>query len=311
MSSMTEFTILSSDGKSTIRCREYRPDTEAKGILQIAHGIAEHIERYDAFSKHIADNGYIVVINDHLGHGKSLIQNEEQGSLGRDVVWENLVDDMRKLHDYTASRFRGIPYYLLGHSMGSFLTRTYLIRHRTGLDGAILSGTGQQNKALVTGGLVLSKIEIQRNGPHYKSKLLNDIAFGKYNDSFGHTRTPYDWLSRDQSVVDDYIDDPQCGFIPSAGLFHQMMRGVDYITNRKNVARMKKSLPIYFISGDKDPVGENGKGVIRAYKSFLKAGMGDVTMKLYHDGRHEMLNELNRDEVFQDVLTWLDGKTGK
>ena len=195
--------------------------------------------------------------------------------------------------------------------MGSFLVRTYLIRHRSGLDGAILSGTGQQQKALVSGGLLLSKMEIKRHDVNYKSKLLNDIAFGKYNDSFGHTRTPYDWISRDEAVVDEYIADPMSAYIPSAGLFHEMMRGIAFITNQKNVARMKKTLPVYFFSGDKDPVGENGKGVMRAYKSFLNAGMTDVTMKLYHDGRHEMINELNRDEVFRDVLSWLDGKTGR
>jgi len=310
MASMTEFTFLSSDGKSQIYCREYRPASEAKGILQIAHGIAEHIGRYDALASFLADNGYIVVCNDHLGHGLSIVPGEEQGTYGKGGTWETVVEDMKTLHDKTAGRFRGKPYYLMGHSMGSFLARTYMIRHRTGLDGVILSGTGHQHKALVAGGLMLSKMEIQRHSVNYKSKLLNDVAFGKYNDSFGHTRTPYDWISRDESVVDEYIADPMCAYIPSAGLFHEMMRGLDFITNRKNIGRMKKTLPVYFFSGDKDPVGENGKGVIRAYKCFLKAGMTDVTMKLYHDGRHEMIHELNRDEVFRDILAWLDGKVG-
>ena len=310
MASMTEFSFLSSDGMTSIRCREYRPDGEAKGIVQVAHGIAEHIGRYDALARFLSGNGYIVVCNDHLGHGGSIVPGEEAGTFGKHGVWETVVEDMKTLHDNTATRFRGKPYYLFGHSMGSFLARTYLIRHRSGLDGAVLSGTGQQSKALIAGGQMLSRMEIRRHGVNFRSKLLNDVAFGKYNDSFGHTRTPYDWISRDEAVVDEYAADPLCGFTPSAGLFYEMMRGIDYITNRKNVARMKKTLPVLFLSGDKDPVGENGKGVIRAYKSFLKAGMTDVTMKLYHDGRHEMLNELNRDEVFRDILNWLDGKTG-
>jgi len=310
MSGMTEFTFLSSDGKSNVYCREYRPDGEAKAVVQIAHGIAEHIGRYDDFSRFLADNGYIVVGNDHLGHGRSLVPGLEQGTYGEGGTWEKVVEDMKTLHDTTAGRFRGKPYFLFGHSMGSFLARTYIIRNRSGLDGAVLSGTGQQAKALVSAGLALSEMEIKRHNVNYTSELLNKIAFGKYNDSFGHTRTPYDWISRDEAVVDEYIADPMSAYVPSAGLFREMMRGIRFITNRKNVARMKKTLPVLFMSGDRDPVGENGKGVIRAYKSFLKAGMTDVTMKLYHEGRHEMLNELNRDEVFRDVLAWLDGKTG-
>lgn len=310
MAVMSESTFLSCDGKTSIYYRECRPEGEAKAIVQIAHGIAEHVDRYDVFARFLADNGYIVVYNDHLGHGRSLVPGEEQGSYGEGGTWEKVVEDMHILHDNTAARFRGKPYFLFGHSMGSFLARTYIIRYRSGLDGVILSGTGQQPKTLVMGGKLLSSMEIRRRGVSYKSELLNNVAFGKYNDSFGHVRTPYDWISRDEAVVDEYIADPMSGFIPSAGLFHEMMRGIEFISNRKNIARMKKSLPVYFLSGDKDPVGENGKGVIRVYKSFLKAGMSDVTMKLYHNGRHEMLNELNRDEVFRDVLAWLDGKVG-
>jgi len=310
MVSMTESAFLSSDGKSRIYYREYRPSHEAKGIVQIAHGIAEHVMRYDDLARFLADNGYIVVCNDHLGHGKSLVPGLEAGTYGEGVTWENVVEDMKTLHDTTAGKYRGKPYYLLGHSMGSFLTRTYLIRYRSGLDGAILCGTGQQTKALVTSCLVMSRMEIRRHGVNYKSKLLNDIAFGKYNDSFGHTKTPFDWICRDEAIVDEYVADPLCGYTPSAGLFYELMRGIEFVTNRKNVSRMKKTLPVIFFSGDRDPVGDFGKGVIRAYKSFLKAGMSDVTMKLYHEGRHEILNELNREEVFRDIVTWLDGKSG-
>lgn len=310
MVSMTESTFLSSDGKSRIYYREYRPAGEAKGIVQIAHGIAEHIVRYDSLARFLADNGYIVVCNDHLGHGQSLVPGLDIGTYGDNGTWEKVVEDMKSLHDSTAGKYRGKPYYLLGHSMGSFLTRTYLIRYRSGLDGAILCGTGQQQKPLVSGAMLVSQMEIRRHGVNYKSKLLNDIAFGKYNDSFGHTRTPFDWICRDEAIVDEYVADPLCGYIPSAGLFYEMMRGISFITTRKNVSRMKKNLPVLFLAGDKDPVGDFGKGVIRAYKSFLKAGMSDVTMKLYHEGRHEILNELNREEVFRDILAWLDGKSG-
>ena len=213
--------------------------------------------------------------------------------------------------EVVAERFPGKPYILFGHSMGSFLARTYLIQYKSGLDGAIISGTGQQSRALVTGGRLMSALEMRRHGATYKSTLLNNMAFGSYTKKLGHVRTPSDWLSRDESVVDQYIEDPLSGFVPSAGLLHDMMEGIEFISKPKNIAKMKKDLPILFFSGDCDPVGEQGRGVTRAYKAFRKAGMTSVTMKLYHGGRHEMLNEINKDEVYQDILHWLNGISGK
>ena len=221
------------------------------------------------------------------------------------------MQDIRSLHDKTAAKYPGKPYFIFGHSMGSFLTRTYLIRFRTGLDGAVISGTGHQSPALVSAGKVMSAIDIRRNGSMHKSDFLNKMAFGTYNDKFENPRTSSDWLSRDEAAVDLYNEDPLCGFVPTAGLLHDMMNGIAFVIQPKNIARMKKDLPILFVSGDCDPVGEQGRGVIRAYKCFLKAGMKDVTMKLYHGGRHEMLNETNRAEVYEDVLSWLNSKTGK
>ena len=310
MSRMSESTFLSSDGRTQLYCREYLPDGEALGIVQLVHGIAEHIARYDGFASFLADNGYIVVCHDQLGHGKSAPDEESLGFFSEENGWEKAVQDIRTLHDATAAKFPGKPYFLLGHSMGSFLARTYLIRFRAGLDGAVISGTGQQPGALVQGGKLMSALESRRHGPKYKSPLLNKLAFGSYNDKLDAIRTTYDWLSRNETVVDAYNEDPLCGFLPTAGLMHDMMSGNEFIGRQKNISRMKKDLPIMFVSGDCDPVGEQGKGVIRVYKSFLKAGMTDVTMKLYHGGRHEMLNETNKDEVYQDILAWLNGKSG-
>ena len=163
----------------------------------------------------------------------------------------------------------------------------------------------------MTGGRLMSALEMRRHGATYKSTLLNNMAFGSYTKKLGHVRTPSDWLSRDESVVDQYIEDPLSGFVPSAGLLHDMMEGIEFISKPKNIAKMKKDLPILFFSGDCDPVGEQGRGVTRAYKAFRKAGMTSVTMKLYHGGRHEMLNEINKDEVYQDILHWLNGISGK
>lgn len=311
MARMSEFTFLSSDGQTALSAREYLPEGDPIGIVQIVHGIAEHIARYDAFAAFLAEHGYIVVLHDQLGHGKSVPDEAHLGFFSEENGWEKAVQDIRSLHDKTAAKYPGKPYFIFGHSMGSFLTRTYLIRFRTGLDGAVISGTGHQSPALVSAGKVMSAIDIRRNGPMHKSDFLNKMAFGTYNDKFENPRTSSDWLSRDEAAVDLYNEDPLCGFVPTAGLLHDMMNGIAFVTQPKNIARMKKDLPILFVSGDCDPVGEQGRGVIRAYKCFLKAGMKDVTMKLYHGGRHEMLNETNRAEVYEDVLSWLNSKAGK
>jgi len=218
---------------------------------------------------------------------------------------------MLKLHDRTAARFPGRPYFLLGHSMGSFLVRTYIIRTNKGLDGVILSGTGDSRRFSLLAGRLAVRWESRRNGITYRSKMLDRKAFGKYNARIPNPRTDYDWLSRDNAVVDAYIADPLCGGIASAGLFRDMLDGIGFLIRPRNLARMKKELPVYFLSGDCDPLGEYGEGVIRTYRRFLKTGMTNVTMKLYHGARHEIINELNRGEVYEDILEWLDGKVGR
>ena len=311
MARMSESTFLSSDGKSELYYREYVPDGAAVGIVQIVHGIAEHIARYDRFARFLAENGYIVVAHDQLGHGKSIADDSSMGFFAEKNGWDTAVQDIRILHNMTVEKYPGKPYFLFGHSMGSFLARTYLIRFRSGLDGAVLSGTGQLKGAVVTVGRMVSHMEVRRHGPRYKSDRLNKMAFGSYNKKLGSVRTGYDWLSRDESAVDMYDEDPLCGFVPSAELLDDMLSGIAFIANPKNISRMKKDLPVMFLSGDCDPVSERGKGVIRSYKSFLKAGMTDVTLKLYHGGRHEMLNEINSAEVFQDILFWFNLKAGR
>ena len=308
---MSESTFLSADGKTPIRYREYMPEGEAKAIVQIAHGIAEHIERYDAFARFLGENGFIVVLNDHLGHGASILAPEDMGYFSDEDGWGIAVEDMHTLHDLSCARFPGKPCYLFGHSMGSFLARTYIIRYQSGLDGVILSGTGHQPRALIQGGLVLAALETKRKGRRYKSRLLYDVAFGSYNKGIVKLRTNCDWLSRDEATVDAYIADARCGWIPSVGMYADMFSGIDFITRSQNLKKMKKTLPVHFLSGDCDPVGEKGKGVVRAWQAFRKAGMKDVTIQFYPKGRHEMLNELNRDEVYDDILKWLNARCGK
>ena len=300
--------LKSNNGYTNLRLRFCRPDGAPRGIVQIAHGIAEHVERYDGFAEFLAEHGFLVVANDHLGHGKSIHDPSEQGYFAELGGWHLVVEDMRKVYNLIHEGNLGLPYFLFGHSMGSFLTRTYLIRFRDDLTGAILSGTGQTPRGLVTAGRRMAQAIISRHGGKYKSMALNNMAFGKYNKGFDHPRTKYDWLSRDGAVADQYIEDPLCGFVPTAGLFADMMAGIAFNQDTDNLGRMRKDLPVYFMSGDRDPVGADGKGVFQAYQSFLNAGMLDVTLKLYAAGRHEMLNELNKEQVYQDILWWIEGR---
>ena len=308
MPSFTDSSFLSANGKSMIRVRRCTPDDTPRAVIQLTHGIAEHVERYDAFAAFLAAHGFLVVANDHLGHGKSAASDEELGFFSPVRGWDMAVSDMRTLYVATQAEFPALPYFLLGHSMGSFLVRSYLCKYPGGLAGAIISGTGQQPGLILTAGKAAGKLEIRRHGPQYRSAFLNNLAFGSYNKRCKPQRTEYDWLSRDEAVVDAYVADPLCGFIPSAGLLTDMLGGIQYMETPANVRNMDKAMPVLFFAGEADPVGDYGKGVKKAYASFLAAGMEDVTLKLYPDCRHECLNELNKDEVYADVLAWLESK---
>lgn len=308
MPSFQDFYFQSSTGRTSIHALKCVPDGKPRAVVQIAHGIAEHIDRYRPFMEFLADNGFVAAGNDHLGHGKSIRVPEEQGFFAEKDGWWRVVDDMDKLHDIMSKEYPELPYVLFGHSMGSFLTRTYLIKHPDKYDGVILSGTGHQSPALVLGGNVAASVMAKLNGAMGDGTKLDLLAFGSYLIKIENPRTKFDWLSRDAEQVDKYIADPLCGFVGKIGLYRDMMQGIKFITDKKNIAQMNKEKPVYFMSGDGDPVGDYGKGVERAYKAFCDAGLHDVFMRLYPGGRHEMLNETNKEQVYQDILNWLNEK---
>lgn len=305
MAVFSEFTFPSKDGSHRIACYQWSPEGEIRAVVQIVHGVVEHMGRYGAFARFLADRGYLVVGGDHLGHGKT-VDDGKYGYLGRKNGWTLATADVRSLRVLMGERCPGVPYFLFGHSMGSFLVRTYLCAYPGTVSGAILSGTGQEKAALVAAGRALASAVCALKGPDTVSDLVYDLALGGYNRQFRPNRTSADWISRDEAVVDSYLADPFCTFKPTAGLFRDMMEGLQYISNRKNLAMMDPGTPVYLFSGDNDPVGANGKGVEKVYGYFKAAGTTDLTMKLYPGGRHEMLNEINRDEVCADVLAWLE-----
>jgi alpha-beta hydrolase superfamily lysophospholipase len=309
MPKINEFFYSSSDGKSRIHAMEWVPEeVKPVAVLQIAHGVAEYIGRYDAFARYLADQGIVVVGNDHLGHGQSTTATPV--FFGQQDGWTHVVDDIYGLHQRVKKNYPHLPYFLMGHSMGSFLARTYLIRYPGTVDGAIIMGTGWQSGTVVTAGSVVGKCEANRLGRNGVSPLVNHLGFGPYNKPFAPNRTEFDWLSADTDNVDRYIANPLCGQPTTVGLFLDMLEGFKFNQNPKNLARMDKDMPVLFISGANDPVGEAGKGVRRSCDAFKAAGMKKVSLKLYDGLRHEILNEQEKETVYADLYQWLHDLIG-
>lgn len=307
MTNCKEFYFPSSDGSSHIHAAEWYPEgREPIGVLQIAHGVAEYGMRYAPLAEFMNEHGFIVVANDHLGHGLSAAPGAETLYFGAHDGWRHVVDDIYALRCRTKAQYPGLPYVLMGHSMGSFLARTYLIRYPGTVDATIIMGTGQQSPLLVSGGRAVARAAGKRHGFQAHSPRVEALAFGAYNKAFAPNRTDYDWLSASDSNVDSYIADPLCGGKTSIGLFYEMLGGIRFISTQKNVDSMNLSTPVLFISGAKDPVGDMGRGVKRAYESFRRAGVRDVELKLYEGLRHEILNEDCRAAVCSDLWSWIE-----
>ena len=306
MDQFSTFSFPSSDGVHAIQVREWRPEHPPRGVIQIVHGVAEHVGRYDQAARFLASCGFLVCGGDHLGHGRTA-KAGEFGYFADKNGWDLVVRDVRRLRELAGEQHPGLPYFLLGHSMGSFLTRTYLIRWPGTVDGAILSGTGQEPAPLVAFGRAASEALCALRGPKYVSDLVYQLSLGAYNRKFRPNRTTGDWLSRDQALVDEGLRDPLCSFRPTVSMFRDMMAGLQFIGNGRNLKKMDPDTPVYFFSGDQDPVGSMGKGVKKVAGMFHRAGCRDVTVKLYPGGRHEMLHETNRQEVLDDLHSWLEG----
>ena len=301
---MEEF-FLTSNGAGRIHCGLWRPEEEPKAIVQLVHGIAEHIGRYDEFARFLTEHGFAVAAEDHMGHGASIEDGVQAYFEGG---WMAAVADVKLLHDRITADFPNLPYYILGHSMGSFLLRTYLYTYPDDLDGAVISGTGWEAPATVKVGLTMCRLEEKRIGAKATSGLLNKIMFGAYNKPFKPVRTPHDWICSVEEVVDRYEQDPLCGFDASVGLAKDMLTGIGMNEKQENLLKMNKRLPVLFVSGAKDPVGRMSQGVLTCIDAFKRAGMRQISIRIYPEGRHEMLNESNHEEVFQDILSWLEAR---
>lgn len=305
MSSLEMMYIPSSlDGKR-LHTLVWQPESP-RAVVQIVHGMAEHIARYDEFARWLCDKGIAVIGHSHLGHGLSVSSPDELGYIADRDGWDRLADDVDLIRRKAQELFPGLPHILLGHSMGSFVVRTYLTRScAAGLAGAIISGTGNQPGAIVGAGKLVASAVGLFKGRHHRSGLLNSMSFGSYNKAFSPNRTEYDWLSKNDENVDLYVADPRCGFCFTAKAFGDLFDGLGYIGKKSNIARMNKALPCLFIAGQLDPVGGNGAGVVQVADMFREAGMTDVRVELYDNDRHEVLNETDRTAVYGDVYDFI------
>lgn len=309
MSNITrkDFKFLSNDGIHNVNCFAIYPECP-KAILQIEHGVAEHIERYVPFAEKMAEKGFAVFADDHLGHGKTVNSREELCWFSERNGWELICQDVLKLRSIATEMFEDIPFVLMGHSMGSFMVRTVAMENSNLIDALIISGTGHQSGLIIKLGKMVANLEKSMIGSKGISNLVDGMAFGAYNKKFSPNRTKFDWLSRDEKEVDKYIADDLSGNKATVGLFYDMLCGLDVIRKPQNVSKIRKDLPIYMFSGDKDPVGDMGKGTKTVYNLYKACGILDVTLNLYPEGRHELLNGPDRELVIKDLTDWLNTK---
>ena len=303
-----EFYYPSADGKTTIHAVEWVPEGQPKAILQISHGVTEHMLRYKEMAEYFTQRGFVVVGNDHLGHGISIAGDAEPMYFGPEDSWLWVQRDMYTCMKMTKKKYPNLPYVLLGFSLGSFVVRTFLIRHPGKVDGAILAGTGQSPALSLILAKWIAKKEGRKAGEEHSTPMIHKLTFETYNQHFKPNRTDYDWLCASESELDAYIADPLRGEDMSAGLFREMLNGMMYTGDLKMQKKMDKDVPILLVSGDQDPVGDCGKGVERTCRSFQKAGIKDVNKILYPGLRHDIFHEDNRKDVFDDVYMWIEEK---
>lgn len=305
MVNRTYFTFPSRDGFHTIHAMKWQSDeTDPVAVLQLVHGMAEYIARYEETAVYFAKKGFVVVGDDHLGHGDTAKEYGDYGYFCKKDPVTVLVRDEHRLKKIVQKEYEGLPYFILGHSMGSLILRNYLCRYGSGIDGAVICGTAHYGRLSVFAGKLLTGILKLAGKGRNKSALLDDLMFGSHNKRTDK-RTSFDWLCTDEAVVDAYMNDPGCGFLFTVNGFDTLIGLVKALHKKSYLEKMPKDLRVLFIAGAEDPVGNYGKSVQEVYDAFLNLDLTKVQMKLYNDARHELLNEKQKQEVCEDISNWL------
>ncbi|MCX8059144.1 MAG: lysophospholipase [Spirochaetes bacterium] len=301
-----EFTINGLD-KVPIYCYRWcNPENKKPdAIVQIAHGMAEHALRYEPLANFLVSKNIEVWANDHRGHGKTAASPEKCGYFSDKDGWLKVVDDLKIINDKIKDTHKNSKIILFGHSMGSFLAQTFIQRYPDSVSYVILSGTSGDPGILGSLGIIITEIFKFFGASKRRNYIMDKLSFGKYNNAFKPNKTKFDWLSRDELEVKKYIDDPYCGFVCTTLFFNDLLKGIKSNFKDCNLKKINKDIKIYIFSGEKDPVGENTKSVLNLIKIYQKYGIKNIEYKFYKDGRHEMINEINKSEVYEDIYKWI------
>lgn len=302
---MKEVYIPSTNNRNQLHVAIWEPKRETKAILQISHGMVEYIVRYDDFAKHLNQQGILVIGNDHLGHGQSVLDESEFGYFGKEKG-SAVVDDLYEVTKYAKKQYgENIPYFLMGHSMGSFMARRYLMSYGEKITGAIISGTGYKTVPVLDAASFFTAVTKLFHGERYRSPFLKWLAFHTYNRKIADVKTKNDWLTRDEAVVAAYNENPYCKFSFTVNGYETLFGVIKYIQKQNNWEKTPKQLPILMIAGEEDPVGSYGKDVKKVYKKYQQMGCSHIELRLYKDDRHELVNELDRESVYEDISQWI------
>lgn len=299
--------IASTDSKNNLNVIIWETEKEPIGVLQIVHGMAEYIDRYDNFAKYMTEQGFNVIGHDHLGHGYSVSDEHDYGFFAEENGDKIIIEDMHSVTQYAREKWEDLPNFILGHSMGSFCLRQYLTKYSNDVFGAIIMGTGWIPSAAALLGKTIATNTCKSKGSHTVNPLLIKLTLEPYNKPFAPARTNCDWLSRDEKQVDLYVNDKLCGFDFTAGAYKDFFTILEKIAKNRQLIGMRKSLPILITSGSVDPVGGK-KACEKLNAQYKRCGINDVTLKLWENDRHEILNELDKSDVYQYIYNWLKSK---
>lgn len=299
--------IASKDSKNSLNTVIWETEKEPVGVLQIVHGMAEYIDRYDNFAKYMTEHGFNVIGHDHLGHGHSVSDERDYGFFAEENGDKIIIEDIHSVTQYAKEKWEELPNFILGHSMGSFCLRQYLTKYSNDVFGAIIMGTGWIPSAAALLGKTIATNTCKSKGSHTVNPLLIKLTLEPYNKPFAPTRTNCDWLSRDEKQVDLYVNDKLCGFDFTAGAYKDFFTVLEKIAKNRQLIGMRKSLPILITSGSVDPVGGK-KACEKLNAQYKRCSIDDVTLKLWENDRHEILNELDKSDVYDYICTWLKSK---
>ncbi|WAA13429.1 alpha/beta hydrolase [Fervidibacillus halotolerans] len=299
---------LKVDDGVEIFIKSWESTQKPKAIIQIAHGMAEHIERYHEFAKFFVTKGFLVVGNDHRGHGKTGEKEGRLGYLADEEGFERAVDDLRAVNLMIKEEFPKARIFLMGHSMGSFFVRRYIQKYANSIHGAIISGTGGNPRIGGKIGKWIAKREIKKRGRMAESPTIQRLIFGSYNKKFKDDSSPFAWLTRDTEIVKTYMNDPFCGFTCTSGFFYDLFTGLETIHQDENIRKIPNDFPMFIFSGEQDPVGGNTKGVKKVIRQYEKNGLTNIQSMFFPKGRHEMLNELNKEDVYEHIFHWIENQ---